>query len=74
MIAPFFFLFFFLKNHSQPLFLGLMSLLSQSGWQRAQLPGCCCAVLCGLGLGLPAEALVWTAGPSDPSSLLLNWF
>lgn len=23
---------------------------------------------------VPAEALVWTAGPSDPSSLLLNWF
>lgn len=26
------------------------------------------------GAGVPAEALVWTAGPSDPSSLLLNWF
>lgn len=24
--------------------------------------------------GGPAEALVWTAGPSDPSSLLLIWF
>lgn len=26
------------------------------------------------GARVPAEALVWTAGPSDPSSLLLNWF
>lgn len=31
-----------------------------------------CFVLAGA--RVPAEALVWTAGPSDPSSLLLNWF
>lgn len=32
----------------------------------------CCFVWAGA--RVPAEALVWTAGPSDPSSLLLNWF
>lgn len=50
----------------------VISLFTQLNWQRSQLLLFWCFLWAGA--RVPAEALVWTAGPSDPSSLLLNWF